>query len=53
MSHVKPAIERNRYLPELCAFLLDLDSELTSGRKDQGDRAISGGEERLSAEELV
>lgn len=35
-------------LPELCTFLLDLDGQLTSGGKDEGNWTITRSEERLT-----
>lgn len=38
---------RGKDLPELGAFLLDLNGQLTCGGENERDGAITGGEERL------
>lgn len=37
--------------PELCAFLLDLDGQLTSGSENKGNGAITGRKKGLPGKE--
>lgn len=47
---VDASVADTRGRAEFGAFLLNLDGELTSGRENEGDRAVTGSEERLSVD---
>ena len=49
-TSVDAGVSDARGLSELADLLLNLDSKLTSGRENEDDGAIAGGEERLSVD---